>query len=136
MRDITSELGLATSRPAPKGAALKFALRHLQLGSPTVVDWDEGAGEHWARIMIEEATIALVSMTRPFIIAITSSEAVATLVDLDASADSMVTIAIASTGAPLLCSTASAIAAFAGREISPALDVRKFSADDLMWATL
>ena len=108
------------------------AARALGGGRPeAVIDWDDGAGESWVRLLAGNTVIAYVSTVVPLAM-ITGQSAETT--GLDSVAQS---ITVSSMTDPELSSSQAAIeTAFGPSERFGLLDLEQFSADDLWYATV
>ena len=98
-------------------------------GSTT--DWDEAAGEDWARLICGRHVVAFIWTRGP--LAIISDAAASALTDLTQQKVSIVRVP--DTDSQCLMSTRSSVEKFAGRPVSPVLNNAQFSAEDLVWAT-
>lgn len=97
------------------------------------MDWDEGAGESWARFLVGDRVVAFVFMEAPLAILLDDIyEPLAS--DLASSGCS--SVRVASMESAILCSSRHAVLQLAGRPVSENFTHERFSAEDLVWATI
>ena len=130
-QDVTFSLERALGRSWSRQQA-EAALAFLSTATPEAMpDWDHGAGEQWARILLNNEVVAYLSMVAPIVIG---------LRDLGLRTRPI-------PGAPCLIEVQSMDAAdlsirrdllqrLAGRSISDVVDSNSLSPDELVWATM
>jgi predicted nucleic acid-binding protein len=95
------------------------------------VDWDEGAGEEWLRIIDGTRLIALVSTVLPLIFALRNKS------ESEGFSEDVVVVPVDDFDAvQLSCSLAILSEAFGASERLRVLDPKRFSANDLWYATV
>ena len=95
-------------------------------------DWDQGAGEDWARCLRGETTVAYVGMKWPILILLTSLADVARN-----SGERVEIILVESMDASNLSVAAGTLERFAGRRPpSNVFNPSAFCADELVWLTV
>ena len=95
-------------------------------------DWDQGAGENWARLIVNQRVVAFVHMQKPLVIVAAEVSGVAD----ELRAMGVPTIMVPDVDTPFLHAERNLIAKLADRQISEVLDEAQFSAEDLVWATI
>ena len=99
-------------------------------GSTT--DWDQGAGESWARVLVGGDVVAFLFMKAPIALIANVPESLISAL----SARKMAIIRVDQMDSESLCSDRGTVGALAERPLSDQFDHRKFSAEDLVWATM
>lgn len=131
-RDIGDILANSAMAPSKRGEARSL----LEWLSASVegakADWDEEAGEDWARVLVGTQVVAFVWMRAPLAIVSSVPESV-----LSGLAERQVAVAqVPDMGSACLCvERRSCVTQFAGRPISDVFNHECFSAEDLVWAT-
>ena len=95
------------------------------------VDWDEGAGESWARAVVGEDAVALLWMAGGFAIVLDSAELEKELKQLG-----WAVVSVDSMTEPVFSAAIEELRRFAGREPSEGFDPESFSAEDLVWTSV
>ncbi|WP_431931218.1 hypothetical protein [Nonomuraea jabiensis] len=129
MTDIGDQVRSAASRAAAwgPGAALDTA---ALLAPGGAVDWDEGAGESWARALDGDEVAALVSVRLPLLFAPPGRLAGAAL------PAEVVAVAVDDLDEAVLSCPEAALAAAFGPGVAGRLDPDAFSANDLWYVTV
>ena len=99
-------------------------------GSTT--DWDEGAGENWARVLVGSDVVAFLFMKAPLDIVSNVPEGVFVTLALR----EVTVFRVGHMDVQALRSDRAAIVQLAGRPLSDHFDHEQFSAEDLVWATI
>lgn len=99
-------------------------------GSTT--DWDHGAGESWARVLVGGDVVAFLFTRAP--IAIVSNVPEGILAGL--ALRNVTVLRVGHMDSQVLCSDRAAITELAGRALSDHFDHDQFSAEELVWATI
>lgn len=95
------------------------------------LDWDEDAGEDWARVVVDQWVVALVRIPIPLLLVLRAEAR-----DLSAMDPEVVVVPLDDMDSPdLRASTECILDAFPEREPSPTLNPGAFSAMDLWYAT-
>jgi hypothetical protein len=111
-------------------AAAQAAARRIA-AERSVVDWDDGAGEGWIRLLAGTAVEAYVSVAVPLLIAASSAGIPEELRPV------LQTILVEDLDSPELCATVNVLEAVFGASGRIAdLDPAAFSANDLWYATV
>lgn len=99
----------------------------------THLNWDEGAGEDWARVLLKHQAGVMIFMAGPLVVASLDVAQRVTMVTGDVP---VVTVPALDT-AVLSCKAETLRAAFGDRVWNhPALDAERFSADELWFCTV
>lgn len=96
------------------------------------VDWDQGAGESWGRVIAGGRVGAFVWMKGPLAIVVAPSEAIVK----ELGKREVAVIPAVDMDATCFTSERSVVEALAGRPVSDAFEHTRFSAEDLVWATI
>jgi hypothetical protein len=111
--------------------AAREAAAALTSSSAATVDWDEGAGECWVRLIIGPRVVALFSVTLPFVLI---QQNIGELKELGRD---MIVVAIDDFDKiQLSCSRETLNEAFGSSDRFGLLDPQGFSANDLWYATV
>ncbi|MEV4324294.1 hypothetical protein AB0J37_18840 [Microbispora rosea] len=133
MIDISQPLTLAHRSQSWTIAAAVEAAATVASHVRGEVDWDEGAGEEWARVILEGESIFMISMAMPFAIASLS-------VPEDAIQNDLIQVVwVPSLGSPVLTCDPEALEAGFGdlkSRSSVSLAIGGFSAKDLWYITV
>lgn len=130
--DIGTSLDLAMTVPWNLERARRVLQRLAVQTEGATVDWDEGAGENWARVLVGTRVRAFVWMKGRLVIAAAVPEDVVA----ELHRERIVVLQVPDMDSECFCADRSAITGFAGRPISEALNEAQFSAEELVWATL
>lgn len=131
--DLTPKLLLAEESdwdPSRFKSLLEASVRAIDRSS---VDWDSGAGEEWARVVVGTQVAALLWSRVPF--AFTGLKYAKALVPVMASYAVQCEV-LADWDAVEFVVDLSVVESIAGRCVASAFDSRGFSANDLWWATI
>jgi hypothetical protein len=97
------------------------------------LDWDEGAGEEWARIADTHGIVALIHLHVPLALVAANH---ADELDLAKHLPTYSIATVANMDAPILSAHHDDLETLAGRKVSSAIDPEEFSANDLWWVTV
>lgn len=126
----TLRLAISSEQSPPDGLAVLSWLCAALSGARE--DWDQGAGENWARVFINQRVVAFVNMRRPVVVV--AAEARSVVPELRVKG--VPTIMVPNMDTPVLRADRDLIANLADRQISEVLNEAQFSAEDLVWATV
>lgn len=116
--------------PAWDSAAALAVAGDLGSGSQAQIDWDEGAGESWVRLVAAARVVALVSINFPLVLAERQAE-------LGSIHSDVVTVIVDSLeDTNLSCSMDVLVSVFDDRARLEVLNPEHFSAYDLWYATV
>ncbi|WP_236788933.1 hypothetical protein [Amycolatopsis sp. GM8] len=132
MIDLTEDFSLLARRSWVRRAAEAWARAEAEALTLTV-DFDDDAGEDWARLMQDGGVIGFVSMVRPLVfIQALHGEAIH-----NESPDGPVVIFVPRVDDAIFrCDPESIVTMFGGRLSSTALNFDCFSAEDLWYSTV
>lgn len=132
MMSIDESLQRAASTAATWSSTAAWQIASsLALSFETEVEWDEGAGEEWLRVLAGSRLVALVSIKLPFVFIKRSVN------ELTGSSQNVVFVAVADfDDVELSCSSAVLAEVFGGTKRLGVLDPDGFSANDLWYATV
>lgn len=132
LRDMTEELERGLVRSWSK-LEMEEVLRRLQRLDPgSTWDWDFDAGEEWARVLRDWRASFFVWARGPLVIAACWGPPCSEVLERSKA----IVVRVPEMDASCLSADRTTLVRFAGRNISDALDDRRFSADDLVWATI
>ena len=131
MMDITTLLEKAVASTIVWSGETFIGLLHsLAAGvDGASIDWDEGAGENWGRLLVGDEVIAMVFRPRPLMVVRSP------LSEHDASAGVPV-LAVEDMSAEVFSAERAVVERLVDRAISSDWDDAKFSVDELWWATV
>lgn len=98
----------------------------------STADWDHGAGERWARVLVGSEVVAFLFTKAPIAIVSDVPETVVAALALR----KVSVLRVGHMDSRVLCSDRAAIIELAGRPLSEHFDHEQFSAEDLVWATI
>ncbi len=132
LRDTTEELEQGLVRSWSK-LEMEEVLQRLQRLDPgSTWDWDFDAGEEWARVLRDERASFFVWARGALVIAASWGPPCSEILERSKA----IVVRVPEMDASCLSADRTTLVRFAGRNISDALDDRRFSADDLVWATI
>ncbi len=130
-RDITSALRSATEQFQVSGGCCESHLHLLASALGGDIDWDPGAGEEWARVLVQGEVVLAVHLRSGLVLVREAHRAVVgTLLD-----GHVAVVEVPDFDATCLAAEPPALLSFAGRTVEPALDPRGFSALDLWYVS-
>jgi len=131
-RDVSTLLEAAMSRSWSVAQATAL-LGIMSASMPgTEVDWDEGAGEYWARCIDGGRVVAFVGMKWPLVILLARRSGVAKTWGQDVEL-----LLVDDMDAPSLRADQDTLERFSVRQAQPsAFNGNAFSAEDLVWLTV
>jgi hypothetical protein len=136
MIDVTSKLESFIAGKVgwqmEQGKELALAIARQFHGS---LDWDEDAGEDWARVLADDKVTALVCMTGPLVIVVGGATA-ESLEEPDDLGKAVPVIKVPEFDAVVLRCDADILHIAFGDLATPALDPNAFSASDLWFSTV
>lgn len=95
-------------------------------------DWDEGAGESWARVLVNDQVVAFIWMAGPLVILDASRAGLET----ELKAAHAQVVLVSNLASDELFADKPSVEGLAQRPLSEAFDPACFSAEDLVWATM
>lgn len=132
--DVTNRMIQAAklSRTWCPSDVVAYASRLASRYPAAELDWDQGAGENWCRVMSKGVVKALVCALFPFAVITGDYNAEG---DSESSEEAVILVAVMDFDQSAVTVDRAALESLFGRPVSTEVDTREMSVNDLWWCT-